>query len=288
MRYINNTFIDTPEGWEERAEAARQQLAMGEKTLDQLSQVWRELKNALSEVSFRRCWYCESKIIRSDNAVDHYRPKGKVKTGLLSGDGSKLIDQELERPHSGYKWRAFALENFRYSCDHCNEYRKHLQGTSGGKWNYFPLISEARRAYVVEDERFEVPVLLDPCKAIDWKLLSYDSNGKPFSRFVENSEEDLKVRFSIRLLHLDQQGLNEARRACWSLVRPILKDAKYWFLQKIDGNPEADHNFQNELIQLEQWMSPQNPSTYIGFVRYKLANDSEKNVHPWLSLIAGY
>lgn len=287
MRYIDNTFLNLPVGWEERSARATRQLDLGERDIDQLSEVWRDLKACLAEASFRRCWYCESIINRSDNAVDHYRPKGRVKSCSLSNDGKKLSVLEINPVHDGYKWRAFSRENFRYSCDFCNEYRKDLEGSSGGKWNYFPLIREDRRAYNAGQERFEVPVILDPCKALDWLLLSYDVNGRPFSAHPPGSEEDIKVRLSIRLLHLDQEGLNEARRQCWSLVRPIVERAKEWFLEKMSDNPEADYRFQDELRQLKQWLNPQNPAAYVGFVRYKLRNDKDREIHPWLSLLAG-
>lgn len=287
MRHIDNTFLNIPDGWEERAAEALRQLTAEEKTADELSSIWGELKVCLAEASNRRCWYCESRILRSDNAVDHYRPKGTVKTGILSDDGLRVEKLDITPVHTGYKWKVFALDNFRYSCDHCNEYRKSLEGTGGGKWNYFPLIQEERRAYTVDNLRFENPVLLDPCRVLDWELLSYDSSGKPFSRFQRGSEEDIKVRFSIRLLHLDQKGLNEGRRACWSLVSLILKDAKHWFLEKLNNNPEADYNFQNELIKLKQWLNPQNPAAYIGFVCFKLRNDPERHIHPWIEMLAG-
>lgn len=287
MRFIDNTFLDIPDNWEERAERASRQLLSGERTADQLSQVWRDLKDSLSSASYRRCWYCESIINRSDNAVDHYRPKGKINTCRLSEDGKRIEPIEVNPYHDGYKWRTFSIENFRYSCKHCNEYRKDLEGSNGGKWNYFPLVQEAQRAYDAAHERFEVPVILDPCKALDWTLLSYDSNGKPFSSHPAGTAEDLKVRLSIRILHLDQRGLNEARRACWNLVKPILTDAKYWFLQKLDKNPEGEHNFQNELRKLQQWLNPRNPATYIGFVKYKLRNDTERDLHPWIGMLIG-
>jgi hypothetical protein len=287
MRYIDNTFLDIPDNWEERATEASRKLLAEERTADQLSQVWRDLKTCLSNASHRRCWYCESTINRSDNAVDHYRPKGTVKTGRLHEDGLRIDTTDIEPVHNGYIWKTFSLDNFRYSCDHCNEYRKDLEGTSGGKWNYFPLVREERRAYNAQNERFEIPVLLDPCKALDWQLISYDSNGKPFSRFEKGAEEDIKVRFSIRLLHLDQRGLNEGRRSCWNLVNPTLRDAKHWFLEKLNENPEADHNFQNELIKLKQWLNPKNPASYIGFVRYKLRNDKDRDIHPWIDILLG-
>lgn len=285
MRYIDNTFLDIPDGWEERAERATQLLLNGDRTADQLSQVWRDLKVTLFNASNRRCWYCETTIARSDNAVDHYRPKGTIRGVKLSDDGKRLEATNITPTHSGYKWRAFSLENFRYSCDHCNEYRKNLEGTAGGKWNYFPLIQEDARAYEEPNEENEIPAILDPCKVLDWRLLSYDSRGKPFSRFERDTEDDVKIRLSIRILHLDQEGLNEGRRANWSLVKPIVSDVKKWYLKKLSSVVGADNNFQNELKKLRQWLNPKSQNSYIGFLVYKLENDTEKELHPWIDYL---
>lgn len=282
MRYIDAAFLELPAGWEGRARTAALKLLAGTHTADQLSSVWGSLKECLSTASNRRCWYCEASIIRSDNAVDHYRPKGTIKGVALTPDGESIISAEIEPEHSGYKWCAFSLENFRYSCDHCNEYRKNLEGTSGGKWSYFPLVGESDRAYNEEDQEYEIPAILDPCNVLDWRLLSYDHRGRPFSRFERGTEEDVKVRFSIRLLHLDQEGLNEGRRANWTLVSPILGSAKKWYLKTLRGVPGANSHFQQELKKLRQWLNPRTQSSFIGFLVYKLETDSDLSVHPWI------
>ncbi|RRW63850.1 hypothetical protein EGJ53_16920 [Pseudomonas fluorescens] len=282
MRYIDTAFLEVPPGWEQRSRAAALKLLAGTHTADELSAVWGDLKQCLSEASNRRCWYCETSIIRSDNAVDHYRPKGTLKGAALSPDGESIVAANIFPVHSGYKWCAFSLENFRYSCDHCNEYRKNLEGTAGGKSSYFPLVEEGLRAYDENAQEFENPAILDPCNVLDWRLLSYDLRGKPFSRFVRGSAEDVKVRYSIRLLHLDQEGLNEGRRANWMLVNPILSSAKTWYLKMLRNVPGAHSHFQTELKKLRQWLNPKTQSAFIGFLVYKLENDSDLNVHPWI------
>lgn len=282
MRYIDNTFLNPSGDWEVKAKAATKKLIEGTHTADQLNDVWKALKQDLSKISNRKCWYCETAITRDDNAVDHYRPKGSLKGVCLTECGNGIQDAVINPPHEGYKWDAFSAENFRYSCTHCNEYRKDLDGTAGGKWNYFPLVVEGKRAYMQVDEENEDPAILDPCRVLDWRLLSYDAEGKPFSRFARGSEEDLKVRLSIRLLHLDQNGLNEGRRAQWALVKPLVTDAKHWYLKKLNGKDGANFHFNLSLKKIRQWLTPKSQSAYIGYLVYMLESDSEGELHPWI------
>ncbi|MBF4376573.1 hypothetical protein EAY46_26705, partial [Vibrio anguillarum] len=78
MRFVDNAFIDLPDNWEDRAETATDALLAGEIVADDRSAIWKDLKESLETLSNGRCWYCETNIPRTDNAVDHYRPKGKV------------------------------------------------------------------------------------------------------------------------------------------------------------------------------------------------------------------
>ena len=79
MRNIDQYSLNIPAGWITKAQSAEIDVANGLKTIEQCSYVWRELKNNLSKISNKCCWYCESEIARNDNAVDHFRPKGTVK-----------------------------------------------------------------------------------------------------------------------------------------------------------------------------------------------------------------
>lgn len=283
MRFVDNTYVDLPVGWEVRAEAATEALLDGTIVADDRSVIWKALRESLEELSNGRCWYCETNIPRTDNAVDHYRPKGKVQGVALAEEGKSLIRYNIAPEHSGYKWAAFNPENFRFSCQHCNEYRKDLQGSAGGKWNYFPLVNEPLRAYNKLDENNEVPVLLDPCKRLEWRLLSYDKSGMPFSRFENGSPEDIKIKFSIRLYHLDQKRLNEGRLAQWKLFKPQVEETKNWYLKKLRQDQGADAYFEKELRKIGSWFHPKNKNTYLGFLVYQLEQDKEKDrLHPWI------
>lgn len=285
MRFVDNAFIDTPAGWDQRVQTATNDFVNGNIQADDRADVWRSLKDALADISHDRCWYCETGIPRTDNAVDHYRPKGRVKGVRLSAADKTLENYSIHPEHLGYKWVAYDLENFRFSCQHCNEYRKNLRGTAGGKSSYFPLVNEPARAYDVLDQDNEIPALLDPCDVLDWTLLSFDKSGKPFSRFPEGSDEDLKVRLSILIYHLDQQSLNSSRAAQWSQVRPIVEDTKKWFLKRLRGDQGADACFRRELKKLRHWFHPQNKNAYLGFLVYQLKQEQEldvANVHGWI------
>src|SRR5690606_8161881 len=122
---------------------------------DDHADVWKELKLPLATLFHQKCWYCESSVTRDDNAVDHFRPKGRVK--------------EAQQTHTGYRWLAFNHTNYRYSCTFCNSRRVNVEGgTTGGKADRFPLMNEAMRVYAEGLCDAEEPMLLDPCDPFDW------------------------------------------------------------------------------------------------------------------------
>lgn len=286
MRHVDNAFIDLPEGWEVRAQQATENLLNGEIEAEDQAQIWRDLKDSLADASHDRCWYCETGMPRTDNAVDHYRPKGRVKGAHLSEDGNAIVNYQIEPEHLGYKWAAFELENFRFSCQHCNEYRKDLRGTAGGKSSYFPLVVEENRAFYKLDQDNEVPALLDPCNVLDWRLLSFDKSGKPFSRFPPGSDEDLRVRYSIIIYHLDQENLNKSRAQQWEFIKPLIRDTKKWHLKNLRGDLGANACFQEELKKLRRWFHPKSKNAYLGFLLYQLEKEKEmdkENIHGWIN-----
>ncbi|WP_218396215.1 hypothetical protein [Alteromonas lipotrueae] len=289
MYYINNSRVDFPENWERRSEDAKYKVMEGEINCEARDYIWKELKLQLADCSNDKCWYCETAIPRTDNAVDHFRPKGTVQGLSLAYETDELNKFNLTPEHKGYKWLAFDFDNFRYSCQHCNEYRKDLEGTCGGKWNYFPLLDESDRGYIEGDEHYEEPILLDPCNPEDWELLSFNRDGKPFSRFENGSENDLRVRYSIRIYHLDSKRLNESRVSQWKLLRPKVSKAKKAFLRRIGNKPGAKADFSNSLKEITQFMDSQNKSLYRGFLLYQLEiereSDDNKIHSSWINTI---
>src|SRR5262245_27764752 len=137
--------------------------AMRSKEIGKHQKVWTSLKEVLRDLSHGKCWYCESVDPRSDNAVDHYRPKGNVK--------------DSDPPHDGYWWLAFDRDNYRFSCTYCNSIRN-SDKTSGGKQDYFPLWEESKRARSADDDLDdELPLLLDPTNPADVGLIAFAEDG---------------------------------------------------------------------------------------------------------------
>jgi 5-methylcytosine-specific restriction endonuclease McrA len=174
VNFVNLDSLRLPDGWCPRADAKRQQILEAaddpEKraaALGRSSSVWADAKPALSDLSLGKCWYCEIVESRSDLNVDHFRPKSRV---------AENID------HDGYWWLAVDPDNFRLSCQFCNQRRLAVDGgEGGGKWDHFPLLDETCRAMSPADDiRNEHVVLIDPTQAIDVSLLSFDYDGKAF------------------------------------------------------------------------------------------------------------
>ncbi len=217
MRYINRDDLIPPPGWEEDAHKALEKVrnAPPDQRADVIaknSHIWRDLKARLKRLSHGKCWYCEERTAFGD--VDHFRPKNKVD----------------EAPgHSGYWWKAFELDNFRYSCPLCNRLIKEEvladdfedeefdandrddeesgsatvdpaedecmpdESSTGGKGCHFPLCDENKRAWneiPVSDLLREEPRLLDPVVASDITLLTFDDEG--IARPTYKKDRDLK------------------------------------------------------------------------------------------------
>jgi hypothetical protein len=161
VRYIDPQLVgqNLPNGWDQQAQQAENAVAPAQPNdrpaaINEHSQVWQGLKATLKRASHEKCWYCESVDIRSDNAVDHFRPKNAV---------AECSD------HEGYWWLAFKWENFRFCCTFCNCRRvNQATGHAGGKADHFPLKDEGRRARSPGDDlEDEEPMLLDPSSSAD-------------------------------------------------------------------------------------------------------------------------
>ena len=128
--------------------------------------------------------------MRSDNAVDHFRPKSR------------------------YWWLALNYENLRFSCTFCNSRRIDREGgTEGGKGAEFPIVGVLATGTddSLDDEE---AVLLDPCTEEDPDLLWFDDTGRPVANPIYKDQLDVaeRVKMSVRLYHLDFGPLIVARR----------------------------------------------------------------------------
>lgn len=179
------------------------------------SDFWRQhVRPVLMQMSHGKCWYSEARDIVSVWHVDHFRPKGDVRT-----DGGET------RP--GYWWLAFKLENYRLAGPVMNSPRRdHLDGELLGKWDRFPLAEGSFVARRKEhDETLETPILLDPCRKGDWALITFDESGKPIPNCDEDEFGFTRAKVSIQLLHLDFDPLNEERRRVWNSCEEKIRSA---------------------------------------------------------------
>ena len=204
-------------------------------------QHWRALKRTLAVVGHMKCWYCESKENRSDNAVDHFRPKGRI----------------VEDPtHGGYWWLAFAYENYRFSCTFCNSRRRDVDaGTTGGKHDHFPLEPSGVRARSPDDAlTLEKPMLLDPCRARDVMILWFDDGGNttihPDFEALETCVR--RVEVSRDIYHLDHADIVVVRRRVYREVQKLADRIDGAFVAMTDADPEAQELFEGLLQQLRR------------------------------------
>jgi uncharacterized protein (TIGR02646 family) len=236
LRYIDSTEIqeELPEGWEDKAkEAYETVLALSPEersgAIDRFSYLWKQLKDILYSHFHGKCWYCEAIQERSDNAVDHFRPKNKV----------------FECPkHGGYWWLAFKWLNYRYSCTFCNSRRINKDGVSGGKHDHFPLEEEQKRAYTPEDDLdAEQPLLLDPTSPADPGLLWFDEDGQavPNPQFCTDHDSYFfrRADASITLYQLNHVNIVERRKRLCKEIRDLVGELNYYFTKYQQGNQTA-------------------------------------------------
>src|SRR5438552_2638717 len=78
---------------------------------------WRPIKDSLTGLVGKKCWYTEVELIGAPLAIDHYRPV------------------------SAYWWLSFDAENYRVACPWSNSPEHNTEhGSAGGKGNNFPLL----------------------------------------------------------------------------------------------------------------------------------------------------
>lgn len=227
MRYVDLQKLVLPAGWLARAQEAAQEIANG-LAPDERRAVWGVLKDGLASLLHDKCWYCETHVDRSDNAVDHFRPKGRV--------------ADAANAHAGYSWLAFEQGNFRYACTFCNSRRKGVDDkTAGGKADRFPLLNELQRLYAPGPLGQEQPMLLDPCELDDWRLLGCkQEDGQPCATSTI-AVEQRRAEASIEIYHLHHEPTCKRRHgAAVELIATIADGKRLFELAKDDPARQAD------------------------------------------------
>ena len=260
MRFIKYrpASIELRDGWEADANAVLQSL---EKEKDPAkrgdiitanSGLWAEVKEQLSKLSDGKCWYTEAKQEGTDTDVDHFRPKKRV---------NKLVRNK--QPHPGYWWLAFKLSNYRFSCIYANRRRKDIEtAETGGKADHFPIWEEKRRAWCETDNcDLEEPVLLDPCKVADTKLLMFNANGEAMPRNDKKKEPKKHERaaLSIELYNLNHSDFRKARIVLRDQVYDLLEKAEKYYMQLETEGQTAHDAYEDALERLIDLTSAKAP-----------------------------
>lgn len=264
MRYIDRTRLRLPDGWLARAAAGAAAVNGGDDPDDHRA-IWKELKDGLADLFNDKCWYCEVPVPRSDNAVDHFRPKGRV--------------SDAAAEHNGYRWLSFEQSNFRYACTFCNSRRKDLDGgTAGGKADRFPLVDEGSRIYAQGPLEGERPMLLDPCDIEDWRLLGCQKeNGKPCAA-SETAEHRARAEASIEIYHLHHEPTCKLRHSEAVRLMNDIEEAKYLFAAaQVDAGRAAGFKSAAQRILKAIHVS----SAFSGDMRFLLGGERSVD-HPWV------
>lgn len=197
-------------------------LDRGEKLVGDDFQAYRNqaVREALREMCFGKCAYCEAKIAGAqDTDVEHYRPK----KGVTEADKAGI-------PHEGYWWLAMVWENLVLSCQHCNQMRSTLviipddleteeefkaflmraPKSRAGKKNAFPTAGNTWVTAPDGDLSLEKPLILnpadeDPKNHLEWVLFK----GASTVRAKNNSAAGEATR---TILGLNRRWLEEDRR----------------------------------------------------------------------------
>jgi uncharacterized protein (TIGR02646 family) len=231
--FIDTSRLSPSDAWLAKAEEALE-LMLAASTRAERSEIlrlrarlWSRIKRDLESLSGGKCWYCEARQSRSRMAVDHFRPKGRLR--------------DIAPEHEGYWWLAFDISNYRLSCTFCNSAVKDEDDVTKGKQNFFPLVDENARARTPRDDLDrERPILLDPTRAVDPPLLFFDADGRvhPHPRLApEGTVRFERARATIELLNLNHPGLRDKRkRLNRRLNRELRAAMRYWpgFVKEAD------------------------------------------------------
>lgn len=247
MRYIDLSRLDIRRRWVEEAERLTEELAQihdeNERAafINRNARVWKRLKREMERISDNKCWYCESKNVRGDLAVDHYRPKIRVRRM----DGTQA---------PGYWWLAFDHKNFRLACSHCNSPHTGAGSVTKGKADQFPLLDESNRASSpASNLGDEMPFLLDPTNFSDPSFLWFTDDGKatPSKPKTDGFLHD-RALTTIEILNLNEIKIVEERMALWNHCLGLMERGDRSYEKLKNGSIAAKTEFENVVNEMHQ------------------------------------
>jgi len=249
MIFINRCTLNLPGRWIQRAQRATQLLSGLPDTerkakINKRLSIWGAAKQELSNLSNGKCWYCESRQVRSNKDVDHFRPKN----GVIE-----------DAAHPGYWWLAFEQTNYRFSCNYCNSHHTDDRtGVTGGKQDHFPLLPGSTRAMTATANlNLEFPELLDPCMLADTLCLIFSTSGQVSPRYSNgsNSIKNRRAETSIRVYHLNHSDLVDARAALGVEIDDLINQAGRFINRTDDGSADWATEFEVLIQRLKRLMA---------------------------------
>ena len=171
-------------------------------------------KNKTLQKDFRdyfhnKCWYTEVILVGQDAPIEHFRPKKEVKQFETYRYNAPL-------EHCGYYWLANDPRNYRLSCVYANR-----KTGDGGKGCFFPLTDDSP-LLTERGQEDEKPLLLDPCKEEDVKLISFMGNN--VISVSSDPINAIRVEVSKKVYNLEEPYIRAERAKVWDGVVKIIEE----------------------------------------------------------------
>jgi hypothetical protein len=183
--------------------------------------IWSNVKSIYMRLQGEsKCAYCERKLEsvehgKGEQAVEHFRPKGKVKAWRLPASlrGAQISLGEVPIGNRGYFLLAYDYFNYAAACNPCN---------SALKGNFFPIAAKYDfRRPSSSNLRHELPYLIYPIGSVDEDPSSilefYGASPRPVAAGGHRRHRAL---VTIEFFHLDdsQKRKNLFRERAMILV----------------------------------------------------------------------
>ncbi len=238
QRFANCKTLD----WDADSQNWTNQLRKAGNPSEELSRIgnkWSQLKQKFIDEFGDKCWYTEVPRIGTDFDIDHFWPKGRVK------DAEGQILKKNGEQHPGYWWKAYDIDNYRYSCIYSNRSRE-----EGGKIDFFPLTEEKYRAWQEGDDcDYDHRLILDPCSLEDVQSVSFEIQTAEIA-CAYTEEQNLgayqRVKFSKTCLNLDEPTIKSARLKTVKMAKNII------FTLKLNHGLSQDDLDNTELAELQE------------------------------------
>lgn len=256
MRYINN-LSHKPKNYELLSRKQFKNL-LGLTSADRKEYLnqdrnkhWNSLKKNFERISNNKCWYSEANASISNFYIEHFRPKKKVD---LIKSKSNYPEARKETDKEGYWWLSYEYENLRLAGAKPNQIKR----------NYFPLIEDSK---ICQNKSYsyniENPLLVDPCKKGEPKLLTFDGTIARPSETDRNNISYIRADLSITIYDLNSPRLKKARSRVYESLKNYFEQAETNFNELltnnnlgVEGRKLAKNNFLTNCLNIISLLRP--------------------------------